>query len=202
MKALSTTIYLARHGDYQNPKGVIPYQLPGFPLSPQGISQAKKIAEKLESVSLAKIYCSPIERTLQTAELIGEKLGVEVVQSELAVETKTPLQGLTKVELTALSSDYLYNIPEHIAGGGEIPEVIYKRMTKLIEQIKRDYKDQAVLIVSHGDPITIYLKAIFEKRVPHLRADFDEGEIRYIPMGSLVELTIKYPNDPIYKEII
>lgn len=202
MKALSTTIYLARHGDYVNPQKIIPYQLPGYPLSPLGISQASKIANQLHSVTLAKIFASPVERALQTAQIIGDKLSAEVIQSELATETKTPLQGLTKAELSKMSPDFPYCIPEHLSGNGEIPEVIYKRMTKLIEQIKRDYKDQKVLIVSHGDPITIYLKAIFESRIPHQMRDFDEGLIRYIPMGGLIEMTFQYPNIPVYKELI
>lgn len=202
MKANTTTIYLARHGDYQNPTGVIPYRLPNFPLSPKGIKQASNIAEHLKGIELAAIYHSPIERCAQTAQIIGEHLGVDLVESDLASETKTPLEGKTKAELGKLSANYPYDIPAHLLGGGEIPEVIYKRMTKLIEQIKRDYKDQKVLIVSHGDPITIYLKAIFESRIPHLMTDFDNGLIRYIPMGGLVEVTIKYPNDPLYKEII
>lgn len=202
MKVNSTIIYLARHGDYQNPEKVIPYQLPHFPLSQLGNKQARLIASKLATANLAHIYTSPVERAYQTASIVGDALRVEVTQTELAVETKTPLQGLTKAQLLAKSPNFPYDIPEHLSGGGEIPEVIFKRMTKLIEQIKRDYQNQTTLIVSHGDPLTIYLKGVFEKRIPHLMQDFDTGEIRYIPMGGLVEITVRYPSDPVYKVII
>ncbi|MFH1244645.1 MAG: histidine phosphatase family protein [bacterium] len=195
-------IYFARHGEYQNPDGVNPYQLPGFPLTKNGKEQSLLIAHHLVNTKIRAIYTSPIERCVETATIISQTLHLFPNQRVELIETKTPLQGLTRAVLSKMSENYPYDIPAHIEGGGETPEDIFTRMNNFVNLLKATSQSSSYLLVSHGDPITIFLKGLLEHKIPHLKDDFKVGSIRYIPMGGLVMLDHSQKEIPQYSEII
>ncbi len=183
-------VYFARHGEYQNPDLVVPYRLPGFPLSELGIKQAELQADKLQSLNIRDIFCSPIERCVQTASIIGKELKLAANQNEALTETLTPLQGISIADHDKVIGDFPYDVPAHIEGGGETTKMIFERMSNFIEKLKLMSKNSSHLIVSHGDPIKYYLNGVLKK------------EVRYIPMGGLVCLDFNQPGIPKYSEII
>lgn len=195
-------IYFARHGEYQNSDGVVPYRLPGFPLTDFGNQQAKIQADKLLGLKIRDIFTSPIERCVKTATIIGLSLKLHPNQKEDIIETGTPLQGMTKLQLGKLSPNYPYDVPSHIDGSGESPEDIFNRMNDFAEKLKHMSQNSSHLIVSHGDPIHIYLTGTLTKHIPHLDAEFFQGKVRYIPMGGLVMLDYIQKGTPQYSEII
>lgn len=195
-------IFFARHGEYQNPNHVIPFRLPGFPLSELGKQQAKLQSDKLQSEKIRSLSCSPIERCMETASIIGQSIHLHPNSYPELIETLTPLQGLTKEKLSQLSPNYPYDVQVHIDGGGETPEAIFERMTGYVDKLKKMSKNSTHVIVSHGDPITIYLSGTLLKVIPHVDAQFYESKIRYIPMGGLVMLDYSQSGTPKYIEII
>lgn len=195
-------IYFARHGEYQNPDQIVPYQLPGFPLTELGKQQAKIQGGKLIGEKIRSLSCSPIERCVETATIIGQAIHLHPNSYPELIETQTPLQGLTKEELNKLSKNYPYDVQAHIEGGGESPEAIFERMTNYVDKLKKMSKNSNHVIVSHGDPITIYLSGTLLKVIPHVDAEFFESKIRYIPMGGLVMLDYSQSGVPKYTEII
>ncbi len=195
-------IYFARHGQYDNPDKVAPYRLPGFPLTDLGREQARLQADKLLNSNLRDIFTSPIERCLETATIIGHVLGLHPNQYGELIETGTPLQGLSKLELDKLSPNYPYDIPTHLENGGESPETIFARISTFIEKLKLMSKNSSHLLVSHGDPITIFLIATLTKKMPHTLDEFENSKVRYIPMGGLVMLDYAQEGIPKYTEII
>ncbi len=195
-------IFFARHGEYQNPDNVIPYRLPGFPLTANGQDMARQQAQILAGYRIRDIFCSPITRCTETAGIIGSILKLHPNQTDLLTETGTPLQGLTKQVLTNMSPNFPYDIPAHLEGGGESPEMIFERINTLVDRLKLMSKNSSHLIVSHGDPITIFLVATLTKKVPHLIEEFENSKIRYIPMGGLVMLDYGQKWIPKYQEII
>lgn len=70
-------LFFLRHGDAQ----------PGGerPLTPKGREQARHVGEKLAALGLEfqAIYTSPLLRAKQTAELVGQALGLQPQVSEL-----------------------------------------------------------------------------------------------------------------------
>ncbi len=195
-------IYFARHGEYQNPKSVVPYQLPGFPLSELGIKQANIQADKLLGEKIRSLSTSPIERCVETATIIGHVIGLHPNQYGELIETGTPLQGLSKSQLAKLSPNYPYDVPAHLKNGGESPEAIFTRITTFVEKLKGMSKHSSHVLVSHGDPITIFLIATLTKKIPHTIDEFENSKIRYIPMGGLVMLDYSQKGIPKYQEII
>jgi probable phosphoglycerate mutase len=179
-------IYFARHGEYQNPQNVVPFQLPDFPLSDFGIEQSGLIASKLLTEKIRAIFTSPVERCLETASIIGKVLCLFPNQKEEIIETRTPLQGTKRSEFPV----DIYVEPKHISGGGETKEEIITRMAEFVGMLKLTSKNSIYLIVSHGDPMMFYLRHVLKK------------DIRYIPMGGLVMLDYSQSGTPKYTEII
>ena len=179
-------IYFARHGEYVNPDGLSPCRLPGFPLSQHGIEQIEFTAQNLADQKIRAIFTSPIERCVQTATIISKELHLFPNQKDALIEVSTPYQGFKVEDLP----DNLYNDHFHLDGGGETREAILTRISDFVGILKGTSKNSNYLIVSHGDPIMIYLRKVLQK------------DIRYIPMGGLVMLDYSQSGTPKYTEII
>jgi len=81
-----TDLYLIRHGDATRDKDV-PYDVaPGPGLSVQGRDEARQAATFLSGRGVRHLFVSPFRRTLQTAEQIGEQLGLGVSVRSLLTE--------------------------------------------------------------------------------------------------------------------
>ena len=183
-------VYFARHGEYQNPDNIVSYRLPGFPLTELGIKQAELQAAKLQSLNIRDIFCSPIERCFQTATIIGKALKLAPNPTAALIELGSPLQGMTLAERDKIGGNFPYTLQAHVEGGGETEKMLFERMSNFIEKLKLMSKNSSHLVVSHGDPIKLYLNGVLKK------------EVRYIPMGGLVCLDFTQVGIPKYKEII
>ncbi|MGH2701497.1 MAG: histidine phosphatase family protein, partial [Actinomycetota bacterium] len=75
---LSGTVHLVRHGEVENPKGVIYGRLPGYNLSERGQRQAEAAGRHLRDADVRAVWASPLERAQETAEAIAVHHGVEV----------------------------------------------------------------------------------------------------------------------------
>lgn len=179
-------IYFARHGEYKNPGNIVPFTTPGIALSDLGKSQAQLQAGKLSALNIRAIYTSPIERCVETATIIAKHLHLYPNQKPDLIETITPLAGIKRVDMPP----NIYLDTRHIEGGGETIEVIFTRMNGFVDNLKLTSKNSNYLIVSHGDPMMIFLQGVLKR------------EIRYIPMGSLVMLDYSQTGIPKYTEII
>jgi len=71
-------LYFARHGESEaNVLRVISNRGWVHPLTEKGRQQARDLAEKLRVASIARIYTSPLQRAVQTAEILSKILKVE-----------------------------------------------------------------------------------------------------------------------------
>lgn len=87
---LATTIYLIRHGQptvWGSALTSLRYDVPpGPPLSVEGRAQAAMAASFLSGSPPTVVYTSPLDRALQTAQIITEQLGVPVAIDERLAE--------------------------------------------------------------------------------------------------------------------
>jgi broad specificity phosphatase PhoE len=60
-----------RHAQVWNPDGVVYARLPGFHLSDQGRADAGDVAASLATAPVSAVYASPLERAVQTAEILA-----------------------------------------------------------------------------------------------------------------------------------
>lgn len=66
-------LYLIRHGQSTNNEGKLP-RVADPPLTDIGVKQAHWVGESLKDEGITRLYCSPMLRTLQTAQMVSDSL--------------------------------------------------------------------------------------------------------------------------------
>jgi broad specificity phosphatase PhoE len=148
-----TTIYLVRHGEYENPQYLFPGRsMEGFPLSPKGRAQVEGRANSFVDKHIIALYSSPILRTRQTAEIFSRILSLPVTYDERILEVKTMGEGLSMKDFDATRGELSYT-PQFQAKGAESLEQLADRMQGFMEEKRVAHKGEAIVVISHGDPI-------------------------------------------------
>jgi probable phosphoglycerate mutase len=134
-----TTLLLVRHGETDwNADG----RLQGHtdrPLNDFGRRQARQLAEELEDEPLDAVYASDLARARETAEIVGERLGLLVVlDSDLREKDWGTWEGLTPVER------------ERVELVGESTEAHQERTLRALRRIAERHPGGRVLVVTHG----------------------------------------------------
>jgi isoleucyl-tRNA synthetase len=127
-------------------------------LTEKGIEQVKESAEKFQNEFTEKIdavYCSPYERSKQTAKIMCEKLGFDfrkVVFDERIHEWEisTEFEGKDrKIMQEYYDGEYL-NTPKKEFSDGESFSDVVRRAGEFMYEIDSKHKGQNILVVSHS----------------------------------------------------
>ena len=82
-------IHLARHGQTAfNAEGRFQGHLP-VPLDDTGRAQAAELAETAAGVELRSLWCSPLARARETADIVAERIGLSPEEDARFAETDT-----------------------------------------------------------------------------------------------------------------
>ena len=90
-----TVVHLLRHGEVDNPAGILYGRLPGYHLSEAGRQMAKAAAGFLAGRPVTAVISSPLDRALETAAPVAAQLGVEVATDERLIEPWNHFEGKT-----------------------------------------------------------------------------------------------------------
>lgn len=187
-----TTVYLIRHGAYENPKQILHGRLPGFPLSAEGIRGAKKTAQYLVGKPIVAVYSSRLTRAYQTAEIIAKKFHKKVIVDRRLLDIRTPLQGKSIAYIKKFDSDfYTENL---IRAGGERLETVFARMDQCIRDTVRRHAGKYIVIVSHGDGIMSIFSRYSGKPLPR-KYSFKNW---YVPMATGFTIEFDSQGNPIH----
>jgi broad specificity phosphatase PhoE len=151
-----TRILLIRHALTDSAGIRLTGRLPGIHLNEEGKIQAQILARKLQGDPLSAIWCSPLERAVETATPLADLKGFELTISENFTEIDFgEWTNLTIDELRNNQSFTNFNsfrsssrIP-----GGELMAEAQLRMIRGIEEICNNNRNQIVAVVSHADMI-------------------------------------------------
>lgn len=149
------TIFLVRHGDSQAVE-YLPGRSPGVHLSSRGRDQTAQLAEKIKNIKIDAVYCSPLERTRETAEILAAAFGLEPILDDQLIEIATgDFTGKSFSELEHNEEWQMFHAHKSLfpIPGGELFLEAQNRMVTEIERLRRKYPSGNILIVSHGDPI-------------------------------------------------
>ncbi|NUS72219.1 MAG: histidine phosphatase family protein [Corynebacteriales bacterium] len=91
--ASSTVVHVIRHGEVDNPTGIIYGRMSGFHLSETGQQMAKLAAESLADRDITHVFSSPLERALETAEPFSQQFGLPVEIDERLIEPENNFEG-------------------------------------------------------------------------------------------------------------
>jgi broad specificity phosphatase PhoE len=80
-------ILLARHGETAAKRRRLVLGRSELQLNETGRAQAERLADAVADAGLVRLYSSPSGRTMQTAAIVGSRLGLETLVDERLVET-------------------------------------------------------------------------------------------------------------------
>ncbi len=153
-----TTLLMVRHGKTPTTGKLLPGRAPGLHLSDEGRSDAATIAARLFDAhpKPVAIYCSPMERAVETASPYAVLTGIEPVQNRAIIEcdfgewTGRELSELSKLDQwrTVQQRPSLFRFP-----GGESFVEMSDRMRSFMLEMEERHKGQVVVAFSHADPI-------------------------------------------------
>ena len=188
---MRTKLSLIRHGHVHNPDNIFYGRLPRFRLSDLGKRQAKSVAQVLTGSRLTAVFSSPMLRARQTAkEIIDRYPDLKLRISELILEVSTPFEGKPATEVDDLGGDlYSGSAPRY-----EQPIDVFNRIQKFIARTRRQYSDNHVAAVTHGDVISFAIMALHKQQlVPANKASLQPLGISdgYPAPASITSLTYR-----------
>ena len=179
-----TLVFLVRHGTTPTTGAVLPGRTPGLHLSDRGKAQAASVGERLKSwaeradsidsadgkrgrskrsggahrPTITGVYSSPLERTRETAGAIASALGKSVrtdrglLECDYGEWTGGSLKELSKRPEWTTVQRYPsgFRFP-----GGESFSEMQTRMVQALQRICLKHPGEAVIAVSHADPIKV-----------------------------------------------
>ena len=165
---LSGTVHLVRHGQVENPKGVIYGRLPGYNLSERGRRQAVEAGLHLASADVGALWASPLERAQETAAAISEHHQVEIVTDERLIESDTTLEGVGRTIRSMMMSPqhwWQFRNPWKPSWGEAFTEV-RARMVSAIADAVAAAEGRELVVVSHQTPVLVARLALARRSAP------------------------------------
>lgn len=150
-----TTLYLIRHGLIDPLGHSIAGRAPGVLLNAMGRGQVERLADYLSRAPIRRIYSSPMDRTRETADALARRLNLSVELSDDLAEID--YGDWTGRRLDELHDDPVWRSWNSQRGSTRVPngELMLEVQTRLVRFLLdlRRRPDEAVAVVSHGDPI-------------------------------------------------
>ena len=165
---MGVTVHLVRHGEVENPKGVIYGRLPGYHLSERGKRQAAAAARHLQDADVATIWASPLERAQETAGAIAEPHGLEIVTDDRLIESGNTFEGVGRTVWHLVSNPahwWRFRNPLKPSWGESFAE-IRARMIEAITEAAAGAEGREIVVVSHQTPVLVARLALARRRVP------------------------------------
>ena len=150
-----THLTLVRHGTTQWMERGRLHGISDSPLSERGLQEAHRVAKRLAGKPFDAFYTSPLGRARQTAEIIGEAIGLEPV----------PLEGLRELDFGWMEGGPTFDfskdaplkrvlrsawIESLVRLTGEPRPRFIRRVAETVKQIVERHPEGRVLIVTHS----------------------------------------------------
>ncbi|MFO7320605.1 MAG: MSMEG_4193 family putative phosphomutase [Chloroflexota bacterium] len=157
-----THLLLIRHAvnDYVK-TGKLAGWTPGVHLNEEGQAQAEALGQRLAHVPLKRLYSSPLERTMETAEAIRQyHPHLPILHHDGIGEVRYgDWEGQS---IAALQSRKMWHIVQHYPSrasfpNGETMREVQARAVNAIEELAARHPGEMVAVVSHADLIKMIL---------------------------------------------
>jgi broad specificity phosphatase PhoE len=149
-------LLLIRHAHWDGVGRVLAGRLEGTRLSPEGVAQARRLAEVLGGLALAAVYTSPLERARETAAPLAAAHGLPLHEEPRLLELD--FGGWTGQSIAALEEDPAWRRFNRERATARIPEgetmgEAVARARDALRDIAAEWGDGMVAAVTHGDII-------------------------------------------------
>jgi len=151
-----TVVHLLRHGEVENPDGVLYGRLSGFGLSELGDRMASAAADALAGRPVRYVVSSPLQRARETAAPVAAQFGLDVAVDDRLLEPTNVFEGLRfSVGGGALRRPdlwrYLYD-PFRPSWGEPYVEIA-ERVCAVVAAVRDRVRGAEAVCVSHQLPI-------------------------------------------------
>jgi len=199
---LATRLLLVRHGATQLTAENRFSGAVGVDLSDEGRRQVRHLADRLADDSICAVYCSPLSRTVETAEILAKRHGhVPVHRDGLREISHGRWEGLTRDEVEARfpgeyeawEADPFTFAPE----GGESGLAVLARALPVIREIVVAHEGKNVLVVSHKATLRLVLSSLlgFDARGYRDRLDQSPACLNVVDFKDPVRARLMLFND-------
>ncbi|MDY2941428.1 MAG: histidine phosphatase family protein [Varibaculum sp.] len=167
-----TTIHLMRHGEVDNPDGILYGRLPGYRLSELGEQMAEQVARYFEERTaeagpITAVITSPLLRAQQSGAPTAAAFGLEATTDERLIESGNSFEGMpvnrNPLALAKPKYWWRYRNPLRPSWGESYSDQAL-RMVAAVRDILHANPGGEVLVVSHQLPIWL-LRRWLERRV-------------------------------------
>lgn len=151
-------LYFVRHGESTaNTERIIWSRDEGHPLTETGRCQAQELARSLKSIRFSQVYCSPIQRAIETGEILNSGLDTALtVRDGLREIGMGELEGQSSQEAWAKHNE-LYRTwwtGEDLHARFPAGESYAEARERFVAEVQRisfgDQDGKNILVVSHG----------------------------------------------------
>jgi broad specificity phosphatase PhoE len=162
---MATRIYFVRHGATQLTAENRFSGAVGVDLSDEGRAQARRLAERLAHDRIAAVYCSPLSRTVETAEILARPHGLTPIREDgLREISHGRWEGLTRQEVeerfgeeyAAWEADPFTFAPV----GGESGVSVLARALPAVRRVTAEHEGETTLVVSHKATLRLLLSSL------------------------------------------
>jgi probable phosphoglycerate mutase len=126
-----------------------------LPLTPAGVAQAHRLADRLRSAGLARIVSSDLARAAETARIVGEATGCAVaLDPALREQDLGAWEGQTFADVATLDADtaarFRASDPDARPAGGETRGEMFARVWDALLAHGTPGSSGPLLVVAHG----------------------------------------------------
>jgi len=184
----STTavVHLVRHGEVDNPGGVLYGRLHGYRLSENGRLMAKAAADYLAGRDVTVVWSSPLQRAIETTEPIATEFGLPAQVDARLIEPWNHFEGMRfGVGDGALRQPrhWIYLRNPFRPSWGEPYREIAARVLDAVKDAARAADGHEAVCVSHQLPIWVTRRLIEGRPMWH------DPRHRQCALGSVTSLT-------------
>lgn len=152
-------------------------------LSASGKALTEKVAKEFENVKFDVIFCSPIMRTVQTANIMNKYHNTKIIKDERLTEIdQGKYTGWTKKNYT--EKDWQLRAKRDESCGMESYQSVEKRARQFFQYIMKENKYENILIITHNVTASLLENIIKGIKIDfsndkHLRC-FKNAEIKHL----------------------
>jgi broad specificity phosphatase PhoE len=152
-----TIVHLVRHGEVDNPAGLLYGRLPDYHLSELGHEMAERVADHFRDRDVVHVRSSPLERAQETAAPIADALGLPIVIDARLIEAENYFEGLRVSFRGALRNpkNWLYFRNPFRPSWGESYKDVLARMRPAMRDTAEAALRHEAVVVTHQLPIWV-----------------------------------------------
>jgi broad specificity phosphatase PhoE len=200
--AAMTRLLLVRHGATQLTAEDRFSGAVGVDLSDEGRQQVRLLAGRLAGDPISAVYCSPLGRTVETAEILAAPHGLPLIHKDGLREihhgrweglTRQEVEGRYAGEYSAWEADPFTFAP----ADGESGVAVLARALPVIREIVVAHAGQNVLVVSHKATLRLLLSSLlgFDARGYRDRLDQSPACLNVVDFKDPVRARLMLFND-------